>query len=159
MKLSKNRVTAIWAEHESTRAIGYKNRLPWKKCQLDLDILTGVISNMDRLVVTRNTYADLPMSFISKHNLDVVSSEYPIEEYLSSVEKSNILVLGGRLLYQHCIDNNLLNSIIVNTISFADDITIEYDTTAPLISDNYKIIGQRQISDSSCSIITSIYGK
>ena len=38
MKLSKNRVTAIWAEHESTRAIGYKNRLPWKKCQLDLDI-------------------------------------------------------------------------------------------------------------------------
>ena len=49
--------------------------------------------------------------------------------------------------------------IIVNTISFADDITIEYDTTAPLISDNYKIIGQRQISDSSCSIITSIHGK
>ena len=159
MRLLKNRVTAIWAEHKDTRAIGNKNRLPWSKCQLDLDILNGVIKNMDRLVVTRNTYGDLPMSFISKHNLDVVSSEYPIEEYFASVDKSNILVLGGRLLYQHCIDNNLLDSIVVNTISFADDITIEYDTTAPLISDNYKIIGQRQISDSSCSIITSICGK
>ena len=53
----------------------------------------------------------------------------------------------------------LILTAILSAFSFADDITIEYDTTAPLISDNYKIIGQRQISDSSCSIITSIYGK
>ena len=157
---------------DAKNGISKNNSIPWH-IKDDMHYFKMITSFHKRLngknvvIMGRNTYENIGMPLSNRINIVLSKTKInhenvltidTIENALKYIELNltpeNIFVIGGKSLYEHFINNNLVENIYINKIEHDYDCDIHLN----LNLSNYKIDSEdsKRIEDTKNNIITKI---
>lgn len=158
--MSEKLVIGIWACDYFTRAFGYNDKLPWSGIKEDLEILDFYISRSNNIVASKSLYSTLPKSFKEKWpGMILCDSKNPIKKLLNKLNGTTI-VLGGRSVFNMCINEALFDVIIENNLGFRDRRILNFTHVAPTIkASKYILVNSPRIIGEQAIIKQNIWEK
>ena len=116
--------------------IGYNNKIPWY-IKEDLKIFSKLTrgNNNNAIIMGRNTFESLPNNFLPKRDNLILSSSIIIDEkredniiktfdnvyaiinFCNNKKYEQVWVIGGQLIYETFIKNNIINNLFITKIN------------------------------------------